>query len=344
MRVVELVPLLVEDPEPVAADLVPAHGEDRSVGDGDERLPELAEDVVTVVIGHVRARGTVRVDVRRRTVDREHVVPCGQLRVQLERRRLHPGASLWTQPRRIAGARVVGRALDGLGGRGRDGRGDGGRGLDVGFGIADLDLAPCRQAAVVGGQSHVELGDEAAIAARAGRRGAIGSLGADRQLAPVAERDLRHVRGDRLPLDLQIRDGAPVRVAACARVARARGGAGGDRVGRDLALEERQRRHDALRARGRVGDDGGGGTRRRRLRRDDRAVGRIREHAAGGGRGVRRGDDRGRRHGGCTGCRDLDRPGRRRRARGARRPLSAGRPEGEQREGQKQCEAAAHHP
>ena len=55
VRVVELVALLVEEPEPVAADLVPADREDGAVGDGDERLAELAEDVVAVVVGDVGA-------------------------------------------------------------------------------------------------------------------------------------------------------------------------------------------------------------------------------------------------------------------------------------------------
>ena len=40
VRVVELVAGLVDDPEPVAADLVEADGEDDAVGARDERLPE----------------------------------------------------------------------------------------------------------------------------------------------------------------------------------------------------------------------------------------------------------------------------------------------------------------
>ena len=59
VRVVERVPLPVAQPEPVAADLVPADREDRPVGDGDERLAELAEDVVAVVVGDV-GRGSRR--------------------------------------------------------------------------------------------------------------------------------------------------------------------------------------------------------------------------------------------------------------------------------------------
>jgi hypothetical protein len=53
MRVVELVALLVEDPEAIPADLVPADREDRSVGDCEQRLAELAEDVVAVVVRDV---------------------------------------------------------------------------------------------------------------------------------------------------------------------------------------------------------------------------------------------------------------------------------------------------
>ncbi len=250
------------------------------------------------------------------------------------------------QPRRIACGRIFdGRRhrLGGLRGVGRRRRGRRrGRRLRRSLGVADLNLAGGRQAAVVGGQAHVELGDEAAVAARAGGRAAVGSLQADRQLAPVAERDLRHAGGDGLATDLQVRDATPARVAAGARIAGARRGARGDRVRGDLTLEERERSDRALSLRGRVRLDRRGRARSRRLRRDDRAVGGIRERAGRRGRRVRRRDDhrrgdraRGRR-------RDLDRPGGRSRARGARRSLGAGRPEGEQREGQKQCEEAAH--
>ena len=47
--VVELVAGLVAEPEPVAADVVPPDGEDRPVGDGEQRCPELPEDVDAVV-------------------------------------------------------------------------------------------------------------------------------------------------------------------------------------------------------------------------------------------------------------------------------------------------------
>jgi hypothetical protein len=47
--VVELVAGLVTQPEPVAADVVPADGEHGPVGDGKERLSDLSEDVDAVV-------------------------------------------------------------------------------------------------------------------------------------------------------------------------------------------------------------------------------------------------------------------------------------------------------
>src|SRR5579862_8632789 len=103
MRVVELVALLVEDPEAVAADLVPADREDGSVGDREERLAELAEDVVAVVVGDVRARCAERVDVRGRPVDGEDVVAGGELRVELERTGRLRAVLLRAEPGRIAG-------------------------------------------------------------------------------------------------------------------------------------------------------------------------------------------------------------------------------------------------
>ena len=49
MRVVELVAPVVAEPEPPAADLVPADGEDGPVRDREERRAERREDVVAVV-------------------------------------------------------------------------------------------------------------------------------------------------------------------------------------------------------------------------------------------------------------------------------------------------------
>ena len=191
MGVVELVALLVEQPEPVAADLVPADGEDRAVGDGEQRLAELAEDVVAVVVGDVRAR-------RRRTCR------CTTWGRRPGRRSAWPSASactvsgpllsvalvLRTVARRVAGARLVGGRRRRVGpGRRRRHRGRcGRRRLRGRLGVADLDLAVRGQPAVVGGQMDVELGDEAAVAERALGGAAIDSLRPDGQLAPVAER------------------------------------------------------------------------------------------------------------------------------------------------------------
>ena len=56
------------------------------------------------------------------------------------------------------------------------------------LGVADLDLAPGGQAAVIGGEPQVELGDDAFVALRPGRRGAVDGLAADDELPPVADR------------------------------------------------------------------------------------------------------------------------------------------------------------
>ena len=59
MRVVELVPLAVTEPEAVAAHVVPADREDRPVRAGKHRRPERGEDVVAVmpIPRHVTAEG-----------------------------------------------------------------------------------------------------------------------------------------------------------------------------------------------------------------------------------------------------------------------------------------------
>ena len=81
VRVVELVPRAVAEPEPPAADLVPADGEDGAVRDGEDRRAERREDVVAVVPGHVRARRAERVPVGRVAVHREDVPAGRQLRL-----------------------------------------------------------------------------------------------------------------------------------------------------------------------------------------------------------------------------------------------------------------------
>ena len=61
MGVVELVALPVTQPEPVAAEVVPADGEDGPVGDGEERGPERREDVLAVMPDDARARAAPKV-------------------------------------------------------------------------------------------------------------------------------------------------------------------------------------------------------------------------------------------------------------------------------------------
>ena len=75
MRVVELVALPVAQPEPPAADVVPADREDRPVRDGEDRRAERREDVVAVVpaAGDVAAGRAERVAVADGPVDREDV-------------------------------------------------------------------------------------------------------------------------------------------------------------------------------------------------------------------------------------------------------------------------------
>ena len=82
MRVVELVPLAVSQPEAVAADVVPTDREDGSIDARENRGAEWSEDVVPVVpiARYVRAQGSERVSDRVvRTVNREDVAACGQL-------------------------------------------------------------------------------------------------------------------------------------------------------------------------------------------------------------------------------------------------------------------------
>ena len=75
MRVVELVPGAVAEPEAPAADVVPADREDRAVRDREERCAERREDVLAVVPAarDVARGGAERVAERRRAVDREDV-------------------------------------------------------------------------------------------------------------------------------------------------------------------------------------------------------------------------------------------------------------------------------
>ena len=199
MGVVELVSLLVEDPEPVAADLVPADREDRAVRDREERLAELAEDVVAVVIGDVGAGGAVGVDVRSRPVDREDIAAGRQLRVQLQGLRRAGPALPGAEPRGIPGlglsrsssrCRSSSWSSSPVAARRR-------RGLGRGFGVAELDLASGGQAAVRGVQVDVELGHEQAVAARPARGAEVDCL-SPRSSAGPSRRELRDTVGDGL--------------------------------------------------------------------------------------------------------------------------------------------------
>ena len=87
VRVVEGVALPVAQPEPVAADLVPAEREDRAVGERDDRLAELAEDVVAVVVADVAADLAVGVAVAHAAEDREDVRPALERGRELRRER-----------------------------------------------------------------------------------------------------------------------------------------------------------------------------------------------------------------------------------------------------------------
>ena len=101
VRVVELVPGSIAEPEPEAADVVPADREDRPVGDGQDRLAELPEDVLAVVPARAGAGRAERVDEADRAVDGEDVTARSELRV-------HAGRQL-AEDRRAG--RAVGAAL-----------------------------------------------------------------------------------------------------------------------------------------------------------------------------------------------------------------------------------------
>ena len=79
MGVVVLVPLIVAQPEPLPAEIVPADEKQRSAGDGQDRRPEGREDVVPVMPDGVRARSAEVVRERRRPVDGEDVAGAGDV-------------------------------------------------------------------------------------------------------------------------------------------------------------------------------------------------------------------------------------------------------------------------
>ena len=86
MRVVELVALPVAQPEPVAAEVVPADGEDGAVGDRQQRRAERREDVLAVMPADAGARAAEGVDERGRPVDGEDVAGGRERRRDVGRR------------------------------------------------------------------------------------------------------------------------------------------------------------------------------------------------------------------------------------------------------------------
>ena len=177
VRVEERVPLPVAEPQPVAGGVVPADGVERA----GRRRPRAAGR------GRRRCRcraassspaGPSRTGRRRgRPVDREDVRP---------RRQLPARASCGTPP--TSGAvdrRQEARVVRGCGPASGTA---GGAVCRRRCGVADLDLAACGQAAVRGGQVHVERDRDpvVALAPALGRSFAV--VGRDDEVAPVAER------------------------------------------------------------------------------------------------------------------------------------------------------------
>jgi hypothetical protein len=83
MRVVELVPRAVAEPEPPAADLFQPTEKTVPSATASTGAPERREDVVAVVPVNVRARRAVRVAVGGVAVDRKHVAARRQLRLHV---------------------------------------------------------------------------------------------------------------------------------------------------------------------------------------------------------------------------------------------------------------------
>ena len=83
MRVVELVALGVAEPQPPAADLVPADRVDGAVCDGEQRRSERREDVLAVVpaADDVGARSAERVAERGRAENGEDEALARELRL-----------------------------------------------------------------------------------------------------------------------------------------------------------------------------------------------------------------------------------------------------------------------
>src|SRR4029079_8160063 len=83
--VVELVAGIVAQPEPPAADVVPAHREERPVRDREQRRPVRCDEILAVVpfSGDVRPEGTERVPEGGGPEDREDVAATRESRGDL---------------------------------------------------------------------------------------------------------------------------------------------------------------------------------------------------------------------------------------------------------------------
>ena len=249
---------------------------------------------------------------------REHA-RLGRLRQRLARLPGHAGGAA-----RLRRGRRRRRRLGVIGGR-RGGR----------LGVADEDLGPGRQSAMVGGEDDVERVDRATGVLRPVGDGRLDHLLEHDQIAPVAELDTQvRRRGDLRAEDDEIRHRRAHDVGA------GRGGlrAGGDALRRHLAVEERDAEDVADRLRAGGTGRARGRARRERARADERAVGREDEGVGDAARGRPRRGCLGRDRRGLAGHEDREAMragGDDRRLRGR---AGAGRRSGERPGDQEQCE------
>jgi hypothetical protein len=283
VRVVEVVAVVVEQPQPPPAEVVPADVVERAVLHGQERRAGGHEDVDPLVEARRRPRRAPVVGevVGGGAQHREHVAAVEQL-----------GAARVVDQRHVGGARLRG------GRGGRDdlvGRVDGGRPVAArgagsrcrrrgpGVGVAHEDLGARRQPAVLLADPQVQGDGEGAGRGRA-LRGVDRLL--DHQVADAVEHDHPvRARLDRLAGHDQAVDARAQRAARVLADDRPGGGPHGHAVRGDQPVEQRHpggaRRDIAagvLAAGGHV--DGGLGVEHRR----DRGIGLRREATARGGR------------------------------------------------------------
>ena len=206
VRVVELVALPVAQPKAVPAEVVPADREDRPVRDGEERGPERREDVLAVMPADARARADPKVsanDDGRRRGRRSRRARAAPRRPSAASGRRSPGGA-GARPASGglgSGLRVFGTPAGPIGLRRRRRRRVArvvSAGVESGrLRMADEDLGPGGQAAVVGGEDDVERVDRAARVRRPVGDGRVDDLLEHDQIAPVAERHAQvRRRGD----------------------------------------------------------------------------------------------------------------------------------------------------